>query len=124
MTGAGETVKRFRRARGLSQKELSLRTAASGRRVSESHITKVESNARRLTDDVLERLAAALELSESERAQLETARTGSAPVDVLSELGVLEAKMSAGFERLSGEIRGQINQVNDRLDRLRDTLRP
>lgn len=124
MTSAGDTLKRFRRARGYTHAQLAERTRQGGRSISASQIGKVERGERRLTDAVFYALADALELTDAERQQVQSAAAGTAAVDVVDQIAELEARMVAGFERLSGEIRAQMNLLLDSLDRLRDQRRP
>jgi transcriptional regulator with XRE-family HTH domain len=124
MTSAGEVLKRFRRARNLTLGDLSELTRQRGPRVSTSQIGKVERGERKLTDSVFSALAAAMELTEAERQQVQAARAGTGAVDVVSAVADLEAKMISELALLRGELRASLNAVMDALDRLRDQLRP
>lgn len=124
MTTAGDVLKRLRRARGYTHAQLAERTRRTGRGISTSQIGKVERGERKLTDNVFYALADALQLTDAERQQVQSAQAGTGAVDVVDQVAELEARMVAGFERLSGELRGQMNQVLDSLDRLRDQMRP
>lgn len=124
MTTAGDVLRNFLRARGVTLDDLSERTRAQGRGYSAAYLGKAIRGERRLTDALLEAIMTALELTAEERHQVDMARAGVAAVDMPEQLLAIQAQIAAGIERLSGEIRGQINQVNDRLDRLRDQIRP
>jgi transcriptional regulator with XRE-family HTH domain len=124
MTNAGEVLQRFMRARGVTYDQLSERTKARGRGYSATYLGKVIRGERRFTDNVAEAIMAALELGPDERRQVEAAQAGVGAVDVAEQIDLLEAKMAAGFERLSGELRASLNAVADAIDRLRDQLRP
>lgn len=120
---AGEVLKRFRRARALSIKDLAALTRQRGLPVSISQIGKVERGERRLTDDMFAKLADALALTDAERQQLEAARAGTGAVDVAGAVAELEARLVSELSQLRGEMRAYHNAVMDALDRLRDQLR-
>jgi len=123
MASAGEVLKRFRRARELHIPELAALTRQRGRPVSVSQIGKVERGERRLTDEVFERLADALALSDAERQQVQAAQAGVGAVDVAAAVDALEVRILSELSQLRGEMRAYHNAVMDALDRLRDQLR-
>lgn len=97
MTSAGDALKRFRRARGYTHAQLAERTNQGGRGISASQIGKVERGERRLTDNVFYVLADALELTDTERQQVQSAVAGTGAVDVVDQVAELESRMVAGF---------------------------
>lgn len=122
MTHGGDVLKRFRRARGLTQIGLEAATVAAGRRVSKSQIAKVERGERTLSDEVFEALADALALSDAERSQVEQARAGTGGVDVVTELLRIEARLASELAEVRGQVRASANLVMDAVERLRASL--
>jgi transcriptional regulator with XRE-family HTH domain len=121
MSHGGDVLKRFRRARHLSLEGLQDRSETAGHRISASQIGKVERGERRLSDDVFEALASALELTDDERAQVEAARAGTGAVDVVEQMAALERRLLDELVLLRGELRASTAMILDTLARLRDT---
>jgi transcriptional regulator with XRE-family HTH domain len=124
MTSGAQVLKNILRARGIHLEELSRRTGTGSRHYSAGYLGKVLRGERRLTDEVFDSIAGALELSDEERTQVLTARDGTGAVDVTQMIAISERRVMDRLEQLSGELRSSTNLILDRLDRPRGSPRP
>jgi hypothetical protein len=121
MTSVGDALKKMRRAHGrLTLAQVEEISEARGHKVTASNLSKVERGVRSLSDDVFERLVATFDLDETERAEIEAARSGTATVDVTEAVARLETQITL----LRGEVSASANLIMATIERLRQSLPP